>query len=152
MCLKSGKSKIKVHALLQKGEMSGPCMEEIPEIPERKQCLSSVLSIMYSGLTISNSQRSLKKIILASFQFLRRNPLNQCRSPAQTSIINKVSTPYFVPTPSPGSCSSNYLCVLFVTFSYPVHSSTLLCSELVFLFSWLDSDGRDTGFPLISSF
>ena len=33
MYLKTGKSKIKVYALLQKGEMSGPYMEEGPDIP-----------------------------------------------------------------------------------------------------------------------
>lgn len=84
MCLKSGKSKIKVHALLQKGEMSGPCMEEIPEIPERKQCLSSVLSIMYSGLTISNSQRSLKKNHIGIFSVSEK----KSSKPTQVSCSN----------------------------------------------------------------
>lgn len=100
MCLETGKSKIKVHALLPKREMSGPCMEEVPEIPECKQCVSSVLSIMYSGLTISNSLTSFKKkVILASFQFLRRNPLNQRRSHAQHQLSIKPAPPILSPLP-----------------------------------------------------
>lgn len=152
MCLETGKSKIKVHSLLPKREMSGPCMEEVSEIPESKQCASSVLSIMYSGLTISNSLTSLKKNHIGIFSVSEKKPSKPTQVSCSTSIISKASTPYFVPTASPGSCSSNCLCVLFVTFSCPAHSYPLLCSELVFLFSWLDFDGQGTRFPRISSF